>query len=181
MTVLFLIPALILLGVTINLKKVEQKEEEMTTATPTYSTAREQRESILLERLQTGCCRYCDAKAVKQVPGLKLITSWLDSIYRYLNVVPIARWKIEIERDISIPNSLCEKHHEIARGHLERKIAENQVDYAVFVEKLRSDMYEFERFSLDERMREEVETIKRGKSKKTIASNNVLSLKAKNG
>ena len=144
----------------------------MTSTTELLSkTPREQRELAIVTRVTECLCRYCDSKAIKQMPVLELINSPLDWLYRYLNVVPIARWRIVIQRGIDFPFELCAKHQEIARGHLERKIAENQVDYATFVERLRNEMYEYERFALDEKMREELEVIKKGKSKKTIPAN----------
>lgn len=161
-------------------KPEDEDDEEMTTENaqtpPTYSTPREALEGYYQDRIKTGVCCFCQAKAIKQMPALELISSYLDGLYRYLNVVPLARWKIVIERDVSVPNALCEKHHEMARGHLESKIAENQTNYATFIEKVRIEMYEFERFGILEKMKDEVETIKRGKSKK-IPNNNIIPLK----
>lgn len=97
------------------------------------------------------------------MPQLQLIRPVLDPLYRYLNVVPVNRWKIEVTLDITVPLDLCEAHHAIARGHLERRMAETQLEYAHFTEKQRHEIYEFEAYALDERMLEDANAIKRNK------------------
>ncbi len=81
-------------------------------------------------------------------------------MYLWANVVPINRWRIEETPDVRFPHMLCEQHHAIARSHLERRIAENQVDYARFVEGQRNEMYAYTRYELDERMLADVNSIK---------------------
>lgn len=134
------------------------------------TSPREIRQEEIKVRQETALCRYCDKPAEFAVPRLKQIRPLFDVLYRYLNVVPVHRWKIEIEPPIDVPHELCEAHHAIARGHLEKKIAENQVDYAAFVERQRNEMYEFEQYALDERMLDDANSLKQGKkSRKTEA------------
>lgn len=142
-------------------------------------TPREQRILEINERSYTGMCLYCEKHASRQIPQLKLIRSTFDRIQLRVNLVPINRWAIELHPDVSIPHLLCEQHHAIARSHLERRIAENQVDYASFVERQRHEMYEYVTFGLDERMAADVNVIKRGRRPKAAApevSNNVRSI-----
>ena len=130
---------------------------------------RERRQDEIKFRRDTKMCLYCDKPADHVVPQLKQLQPLLDPLYRYLNVVPVNRWKIELEPGIEVPQDVCRVHHAIARSHLERKIAENQVDYASFVERQRHEMYEFVEYSLDERMLDDANTIKRGKKPKKLA------------
>ena len=143
------------------------------------ATPREQRQEEIHQRQDTGLCLYCDKRAAFSIPLLKQIRPVLDPVYRYLNVVPVHRWKIEITPTSESVAELCEVHHAIARSHLERRIAENQVDYAGFVERQRHEMYEFEVYALDERMLDDANTVKRGKKQKKMAE--VRNLKLANG
>jgi hypothetical protein len=132
-------------------------------------TPREQRQEDIRIRYETRMCLYCDKTASHVIPQLKQIRPVLDPLYRYLNVVPVNRWKIEVDLGIEAARPLCETHHSIARSHLERRVAENQVDYAAFVERQRHEMYEFEAHALDERMLDDANTVKRGKKQKKAA------------
>lgn len=132
-------------------------------------TPREQRQEDIRIRHETRLCLYCDKPASHVIPKLRQIRPVLDPLYRYLNVVPINRWKIEVEQLSDQARPLCETHHSIARSHLERKVAENQVDYAGFVERQRHEMYEFVEYALDERMLDDANAVKRGKKQKKTA------------
>jgi hypothetical protein len=149
------------------------------------TTQREARQEEIRARFQTQLCLYCDKRATHIVPRLKQITPKFDRLYRYLNVVPITRWEIIVDKQHSSDACpLCETHHGIARSHLERRVAENQVDYAAFVERQRNEMYEFEEYALDERMLDDANTVKRGKKAKKgadVASIQRNGLKAVNG
>jgi len=140
-------------------------------------TSRELRAAEIAEHVGTHVCLYCPKHASRQIPQLVLIRPLLDKVYLWANVVPINRWKIDETPDISFPHLLCEQHHAIARSHLERRIAENQVDYAGFVERQRNEMYEYTTYALDERMLADVNSIKgldnpkRGRRTKTLAAN----------
>jgi hypothetical protein len=133
------------------------------------TTPREQRQEDIRIRHETGLCLYCDKTASHVIPLLRQIRPVLDPLYRYLNVVPVNRWKIDVDLTSDQARPLCETHHSIARSHLERKIAENQVDYATFVERQRHEMYEFVEFALDERMLDDANAVKRGKKQKKVA------------
>jgi hypothetical protein len=133
------------------------------------TTPREVRQEEMRLRRATGLCLYCEKRANSQTPHLTLIRSPFDPIYRYLNVVPVNRWKIDVALVSESSPDLCETHAAIARSHLERRIAENQVDYASFVERQRNEMYEFERYALDERMLDDANAAKRGKKQKKLA------------
>ena len=126
---------------------------------------REQRAVELYERAETGLCLYCDKHASHQVPEVRLIRSALDPLYRRLNVVPVNRWAIVLHHSVDDPFLLCEAHHAIARSHLERRMADNQVEYAAFVEKQRHAMYAYTTYELDERMLSDAQQIRRGRSK----------------
>lgn len=115
-------------------------------------TRRELRPLEIAERAQTGLCLYCGDHASHQVPQLRLVRSLFDPLYRWLNVVPMNRWAIELHADISVPFLLCTQHHAIARSHIERLITETRLDYALFAENHHRALYEFVSFGLDERM-----------------------------
>lgn len=148
------------------------------------TTQREQRLDEIKARRETGLCLYCDKRATHVVPQITLLRPLLDPLYRRLNVVPVNHWAIDIAPGIEIPHDICGNHHAISRGHLERRIAENQVDYAAFVERQRHEMYEYEVYALDERMLDDANTVKRGKKQKKVAEVALLqrpNLKVANG
>lgn len=124
------------------------------------ATSRDVRAMQIEARARTCLCLYCDRPASRQVPQLRLIRPTFDALYRWANVVPINRWKLELEPDISVPHLVCEQHHAIARSHLEARIAKSQVEYAAFVEGQRDALYEFESYALDERMARDAERIR---------------------
>jgi hypothetical protein len=130
---------------------------------PRPGTPREKRREEILARQQTRACLYCEKRARFAMPQLHLIRPLLDPLYRYLNVVPVNRWQIEVTLDITVPLDLCEAHHAIARGHLERRLTELQLEYATFTERQRHEIYEFEAYALDERMLDDATAIKRNK------------------
>lgn len=142
------------------------------------NTARELRREEIKARAQTGMCLYCDLPATQAQPTLYLPVSIFDKLYRRLGVVPVARWIVRsnprsfftFKDSQSInaehPVCLCDTHHAMARAHLERKVAENQMDYATFVTKQRLEMYEYQAHALDECMLQDTVEIRRGKKKK---------------
>lgn len=133
---------------------------------PPY-TPREAREQQNLERRKTGKCRYCEATATRPQPRRVQIVPVLDGVYRRLGVIPVARWRIELAGDPEVHKDvLCASHADIARAHLEKHTQEHSTDYADFVVKQRLEMDEFERYALDERMRDDAEALKRGKRKR---------------
>lgn len=141
-------------------------------------TAREQRKEDLRSRIGTKLCLYCDLPATEPQPIVSLPISWLDGFYRKIGVVPVARWVVDPnprkwwsfvtseQLDVAHPCCLCDTHHAIARSHLERKVAENQTDYASFVSKQRLEMYEYQAHGLDETMQNDTNEIRRGKQRK---------------
>jgi hypothetical protein len=129
-------------------------------------TPREQRQEEIRARRDTSMCLYCDKQASFATPQLVLIRPLLDPLYRRLNVVPVNRWKIVLEPDTEALHDVCTTHQAIARSHLERKVAENQVDYAAFVERQRFEMYSYETYELDERMLDDANVARRGKKQK---------------
>lgn len=133
---------------------------------PRAVTPREQRQEEVRARRDTGLCLYCDKLAAFATPQLVLIRPLLDPLYRRLNVVPVNRWKIVLEPSTEAPHDVCTTHQAIARSHLERKVAENQVDYATFVERQRHEMYAYETYALDERMLDDANEVKRGKKQR---------------
>lgn len=146
------------------------------------ATPREQRAVALRDRERSGLCRYCEQRATHQVPRLRQVQSLLDPLYRWLGVVPVARWRIEVQAalDEGIPEVLCEMHAGSARSHVERYVAECSVDYAGFVERQRRELEEFAVYALDERMSDDAAAIRsRRRSKKSGAQ--VTPLRAVNG
>lgn len=145
------------------------------------ATAREQRKEETRARIATRLCLYCDLPATEAQPIVVLPISWLDGVYRKIGVVPVARWVVRPRPRGGIfaaffatseqiaaahPVCLCATHHAIARSHLERKVAENQTDYAAFVSKQRLEMYEYQAHGLDETMLNDANEIRRGKQRK---------------
>lgn len=161
------------------------------------STARELRKEDIRQRQATKLCLYCDLVSTQPQPVLKLSKSALDWLYLKLGVVPVSRWAVDPDPrhwfsvwnmtaeqiQLAHPICLCSTHHAMARSHLERKVAENQSDYATFVSKQRLEMYEFQQHALDEVMSNDANEIRRGKKGKRAqdAQNPRAVLKAVNG
>lgn len=147
------------------------------------STARELRRDEQRARVETGLCLYCEFPATKPQPILSLPSTFLDGLYRRFGVVPVARWVVRpnprtgadamwlnaAHLNATRPICLCETHHAMACSHLERKVAENQTDYAGFVSKQRLEMYEYQAFGLDEHMLNDTNEIRRGKKSRKNA------------
>ena len=147
------------------------------------NTARELRKEELRARAESGLCLYCDFPATNPQPVLSLPSSIFDQLYRRLGVVPVARWVVKpnprsvwgtLFKDSKTVNAtrpvcLCDTHHAMACSHLERKVAENQTDYAGFVSKQRLEMYEYQAFGLDEHMLNDTNEIRRGKKSRKNA------------
>lgn len=146
---------------------------------------REQRVVDLRERDKTGLCRYCDAPAKRQVPRNVPVAHALDPLLRRFNVLVMLKYKLELEAplDEGIPEVLCDAHRESARGHIDRRIAEDIAEVAEFAEKRRARMLEFSMFELDERMRADADAMRAKRTPKKAASADapVTKLRAVNG
>lgn len=146
---------------------------------------REQRLADLRERDKTGLCRYCDAPAKRQVPRNVPVAHALDPLLRRFNVLVMLKYKLELEAplDEGIPEVLCDAHRESARGHIDRRIAEDIAEVAEFAEKRRARMLEFSMFELDERMRADADAMRAKRTPKKAASADapVTKLRAVNG
>ena len=130
---------------------------------------REQRAQEVRERITRGVCLYCEIPAMHTAPRAVIQRSLLDGLYRYLNVVPMSRVRIDTVTPkqpwgglFSSPGdgprlTHCDYHHTLARGHWERWIANRTSDYAKLVEEQNAELYEFDRYALDERMKSEAE------------------------
>lgn len=131
--------------------------------------SREQRALDREQRALSGVCLYCEKPATKPVPRIVLLRSAFDWVYRRLNVVPMNRWKVALGPGLFADpweTDVCPDHSEIARSHLERHIAETQLDYARFVENQRDELLEFTEYGMDERMLADANRIRRGKPSK---------------
>jgi len=145
-----------------------EPSETAKTAKTANLSPREEREVQNLERIKTGKCRYCEETATEQFPARVQIKPILDPVYRRFGLHPVAQYKIVLQRDPSIhKDCLCGMHADMARAHLEQHTSEHQTDYAQFEVKRRGEMFEYERYALDERMRDDAEQLKKGKKKKT--------------
>ncbi len=129
-------------------------------ARPT-TTARERRALEIATRAESGACLYCEREAMRAIPQLTQPRSLLDPLHRRLNVPPIQRWVINLTPDVSVPLLVCEVHQATARGHFDKKLAENTVARAAFDEAQREEMYDFIEYGLDERMNEDVQRAKK--------------------
>lgn len=98
-------------------------------------------------------CRYCGKPGGFPVPQMMLVRPMADWMYRRLGVVPLRRWRVEVNPGVEAPTHLCEVHQEMARGHLERRLAESHVEYAAFCEKQILDMHDFAESGLDALMK----------------------------
>jgi hypothetical protein len=130
--------------------------------------SREQRATDRDVRACTGLCLYCDKLARRPLPRIMLLRSAFDWLYRHLNVVPMNRWKVVVSAPMTAeteewPSRVCPDHADIARSHLERHVANTQVDYARFVEEQRDELLEFTEYGMDERMLADANRIRRGK------------------
>lgn len=137
--------------------------------------SREQRACDREQRYETGLCLYCDKNATQPLPNIVLLRSAFDWVYRRLNVVPMNRWKVVLDAglfDEAPPKLVCPNHATIARSHLERHLAETQVDYARFVENQRDELLEYTEYGMDERMLADAIRIRRGKPSKRVEANN---------
>lgn len=143
------------------------------------ATGRDALELKIKTRAQTGMCLFCDEHAHKQMPTFKPQRSLLDGLYRMLNVVPLDRYKIVLDRGVEGPHVLCEKHHERVRGLFEKRIAKSAADVADFFDEQRQSLYIFERFEVIERVESDMNAAKRGKPKLQGTPNlkNVVDLK----
>lgn len=143
------------------------------------ATGREAQDQRIRARMLTGQCLFCDERAHKQMPTYKPQRSIFDGVYRMLNVVPLDRYKIVLDRGIDIPFALCEKHHERVRGLFEKRIAKASADVADFFDEQRESLYVFERYELYERVEADMNAAKRGKPKSsTPPVKNVVDLKS---
>lgn len=143
-------------------------------------TGREAQDQRIKARIQTRLCLFCDEHAYKQMPTFKPQRSLLDGVYRMLNVVPLDRYKIVLDRGIEVPFTLCEKHHERVRGLFEKRIAKAAADVADFFDEQRQNLYIFERYELYERVDTDMNAAKRGKPKvlPTPTTKNVVDIKS---
>ena len=124
-------------------------------------TGRERMDAEIKDRLDTGHCLFCDDRAVMQMPTFHPQRSPLDGLYRMLNVVPLDRYKILIQRGIEIPAAACEKHHERIRGLFEKRIAKVSMETADFFDSQRLNLYVFERYEVYERVHTDMQTAKK--------------------
>jgi hypothetical protein len=146
---------------------------------------REQRLADLRERDKTGLCRYCDAPAKRQVPTAPPVAHVLDPILRRFNVLVMLRYRLELEAplDQGVPEVLCDAHRESARGHIDRRIADDMAELAEFAEKRRARMLEFTMYELDEKMRADADAMRQKKTPKrtSVVERPVTQLRAVNG
>lgn len=139
------------------------------TTTSQQLTVREVRATAVRDRAESGLCLYCDRTACRSIPQVKLIKPLLDPLWRRLNVVPVNKWKIVTTPPVDVPFLVCESHQATARGHLEQRMAENNVAYAKFVVQQRDDMFELVEYGLDEIMLQDSDRIRRKRPEKPVA------------
>jgi hypothetical protein len=137
---------------------------------PAALSPREQRAEQARARRETGACLYCSLPASRATPRLVPVRPLLDPLYRRLGAVPVNRWRLELEPGTDAPIDVCEAHQSLARAHLERRVAEVQVEYAAFVERQRAQLYEFGAYGLDERMAREASDTRRGRPPRGAAT-----------
>jgi len=135
---------------------------------PRRLSEREQRDVDIRARYETGCCLYCDRSATHARPRVKLVTSLLDPLYRRLGVVPRDQYQLEVHSRTESDIQLCEDHHVIARSRLECKLAEISGAFAQHVIRERDGMIRFQRYEVDEDMKNEAETTRRGKPQVSV-------------
>lgn len=112
-------------------------------------------------------CLYCPAAAVKPAPVFRPVRSVLDPLLRRLGVTRMDRWFVDTEPGTDAPHLLCERHFERARGLMERELADVTADGAAFMDRLRLRIHTYEQYELDEQLLNDVQTIKRGRPKRT--------------
>lgn len=155
---------------------------------------REQRAQDVKERSARGVCLYCENPAEHTAPRAVIQRSLFDGLYRYLNVVPMSRVRIDTstpwppfggifsEKGAGPTLTHCPYHHTLARGRWERWIANRTSDYARLVEEQNAELYEFDRYALDEQMKDEAEATlarvqrPRQRASKAPASNGPLAV-----
>lgn len=128
-------------------------------------TPREAREVFLKERRELGVCRYCDETAQAGWPSFVPVKATFEGARRFLNATSNTRWTIDLGRDAE-HKELCHKHHEQVMGYFDAQVAKERKEYAHFANEKRLEMFEFERHVADEVIVEEMQTLRRGRSKK---------------
>lgn len=89
------------------------------------------------------------------MPQLRLVRPLFDGVYRKLGVVPLRRWYLDLTPPVDAPTHLCEVHQTMARGHLERELAQSHVEYAEFCDRQLQHIVRYADVGLDERMKED--------------------------
>lgn len=107
-------------------------------------------EADLKDRAASGRCLICTERSTHPMPRRSRVRSILDPLFRHYQIVAADRYRIDVHIDVDHPPVLCEAHHHVCRGALERKSAEMTERYAAFVEKGRYEMLEYERFEVFE-------------------------------
>jgi hypothetical protein len=144
-------------------------------------------EAELRERASSGRCLICTERSTHPMPRRSRVRSVLDPLFRHYQIVAADRYRIDVHIDVDHPPVLCEAHHHVCRGALERKSAEMTERYAAFVEKGRYEMLEYERFEVFETVLGHEQEIrsrkpqKRQKPEKLAAVVSIGEKKAANG
>lgn len=107
-------------------------------------------EAELKDRAASGRCLICTDRSTHAMPRRSRVRSILDPLFRHYQIVAADRYRIDVHIDVEHQPVLCEAHHHVCRGALERKSAEMTERYAAFVEKGRYEMLEYERFEVFE-------------------------------
>lgn len=92
-------------------------------------------EADLKDRAASGRCLICTERSTHPMPRRSRVRSILDPLFRHYQIVAADRYRIDVHIDVDHPPVLCEAHHHVCRGALERKSAEMTERYAAFVEK----------------------------------------------
>lgn len=139
---------------------------------------RELRAQEIQERIRRGVCIYCEERSTHRLPQSRTIRPIMDWLYRHLNAIPTNRIVLDVStrrvlfRDDPAYGevvALCEHHHSSSRLHWQEYLSGRTRQFARLATEQQSDLLEFERYRLDEMMREEAEDMLKSPSKRKKA------------